>query len=414
MAGRSAPTLPPLNNHTPTPHPNPLAPASPPHPRVPLTRLVRPYHTINVPPRLPCPPHARHSLVLQHIMEGAAAVETAAAANGKACCHAAKGPGYATPLEAMEKGPREKLVYVTCVYNGTGINKPDYLATVDLDPSSPTYSQVIHRLPVIHIGDELHHSGWNSCSSCHGDPSAKRRFLILPSLLSDRVYVVDTATDPRAPSLHKVVESEDIAENTGLGFPHTSHCLASGDIMISCLGDKEGNAAGNGFLLLDSEFNVKGRGSNRLFPISKERTHLYENYAWGLFWSWIQCCSLFYTTGAELMCLTASGVHVISCLDNYIMRVIDESLPLQDQTGVNNPILCLRSIHWKNINQDYDVVEVSFSGRGGSDPDAYAVVLKRKLDLYYAVVAKFGVVSLSNEFPPAWIFLSDLLIIFLS
>jgi len=48
-------------------------------------------------------------------MAGAA---VAAAANGGACCHAAKGPGYATPLEAMEKGPREKLVYVTCVYNG--------------------------------------------------------------------------------------------------------------------------------------------------------------------------------------------------------------------------------------------------------------------------------------------------------
>uniref|UniRef100_A0A804QGB4 Transmembrane 9 superfamily member n=1 Tax=Zea mays TaxID=4577 RepID=A0A804QGB4_MAIZE len=50
---------------------------------------------------------------------------------------------------------------------GTGINKLDYLATMDLDPDSPTYSQVIHRLPVTHIGDELHHSGWNSCSSCH-------------------------------------------------------------------------------------------------------------------------------------------------------------------------------------------------------------------------------------------------------
>ncbi|KAL5651198.1 hypothetical protein ACJX0J_036656, partial [Zea mays] len=216
----------------------------------------------------------------------------------------------------------------------TGINKLDYLATVDLDPSSPTYSQVIHRLPVIHIGDKLHHSGWNSCSSCHGDPSAKRRFLILPSLLSGRVYVVDTATDPRTPSLHKVVESEDIAENIGLGFPHTSHCLASGDIMISCLGDKEGNAAGNGFLLLDSEFNVKGRNIRAHDP------DLYDG------------------------------------CDSY-------------QAGANNPILCLRSIHWKNINQDYDVVEVSFSGRGGSDPDAYAVVLKRKLDLYYAVVAKF-------------------------
>jgi selenium-binding protein 1 len=59
--------------------------------------------------------------------------------------------------------------------------------------------------------------------------------------------------------LHKVVEPADIANKTGLAYPHTSHCLASGDVMVSCLGDKDGNAEGNGFLLLDSEFNVKGR-----------------------------------------------------------------------------------------------------------------------------------------------------------
>ena len=29
------------------------------------------------------------------------------------CCHAAKGSGYAMPLEALEKGPKEKLIYVT-------------------------------------------------------------------------------------------------------------------------------------------------------------------------------------------------------------------------------------------------------------------------------------------------------------
>jgi len=69
-------------------------------------------------------------------------------------------------------------------YNtGTGIEKPDYLATVDVDPNSPTYSKVIHRLPVPYLGDELHHTGWNSCSSCHGDPSADRRFLIVPALV---------------------------------------------------------------------------------------------------------------------------------------------------------------------------------------------------------------------------------------
>jgi len=80
-------------------------------------------------------------------------------------------------------------------------------------------------------------------------------------------------TNPKAPSLHKVVEPEDI-KKTGLAYPHTSHCLASGEIMISCLGDKDGNAEGNGFLLLDSEFNVKGRYYSR-YLIEK-----WENAFW--------------------------------------------------------------------------------------------------------------------------------------
>ncbi|KAL0358489.1 UNVERIFIED_CONTAM: Selenium-binding protein 2 [Sesamum angustifolium] len=181
-------------------------------------------------------------------------VEHAKVENG--CCK--KGPGYATPLDAMS-GPKETLIYVTCIYTGTGKEKPDYLATIDVDPSSPTYTKVIHRLPMPYVGDELHHSGWNSCSSCHGDPSAARRYLVLPSLVSGRIYAIDTQKDPRAPTLHKVVEPNDIVQKTGLAYPHTAHCLASGDIMVSCLGDKDGKAEGNGFLLLDSDFNVKGR-----------------------------------------------------------------------------------------------------------------------------------------------------------
>ncbi|KAF5942006.1 hypothetical protein HYC85_019648 [Camellia sinensis] len=66
---------------------------------------------------------------------------------------------------------------------GTGTEKPNYLAIVDIDPNSQTYSKVIHRLPMPHIGDELHHSGWNVCSSCYGDASASRRYLVLPSLI---------------------------------------------------------------------------------------------------------------------------------------------------------------------------------------------------------------------------------------
>ncbi|XP_065026269.1 selenium-binding protein 1-like isoform X1 [Musa acuminata AAA Group] len=163
-------------------------------------------------------------------------------------------------LRGHQRPPCLLIIDVTSLaVRGIGIEKPDYLATVDVDPNSPTYYKVIHRLPMPYIGDELHHSGWNACSSCHGDPSAVWQFLILPSLLSSRIYVVDTTKTPRAPSLHKVVDPTDILQMTGLAYRHTSHCLGSGDIMVSCLGDKEGNATGNGFLLLDSGFCVKGR-----------------------------------------------------------------------------------------------------------------------------------------------------------
>ncbi|KAG7543034.1 Selenium-binding protein [Arabidopsis thaliana x Arabidopsis arenosa] len=126
----------------------------------------------------------------------------------KGCCKYG-GPGYATPLAAMS-GPSEKLIYVTAVYTGTGIDKPDYLATVDVDPSSLSYSSVIHRLPMPFVGDELHHSGWNSCSSCHGDASADRRYLVLPSFISGRIYAIDTKENPRAPSLYKYVDPKEL------------------------------------------------------------------------------------------------------------------------------------------------------------------------------------------------------------
>jgi selenium-binding protein 1 len=90
------------------------------------------------------------------------------------CC----GPGYASPTEAI-RAPREKLLYTIAIYTGTGIQKPDYLATIDADPASPTYSKVIHRLEMPDIGDELHHMGWNACSSCHDDASMQREYLVV-------------------------------------------------------------------------------------------------------------------------------------------------------------------------------------------------------------------------------------------
>jgi len=163
---------------------------------------------------------------------------------------------YASPQEAMH-APRERELFVTALRVGIDTNQPDYLATVDVDPTSATYSQVVHRVMMPNVGDELHHFGWNACSSCHGDPEKSRRYLIVPGLRSSRIHVIDTAL-PRAAKLHKVIEPEEIATKTNLSAPHTVHCLPSGQIMISMLGDRDGNAPG-GFLLLDDKFDVVGR-----------------------------------------------------------------------------------------------------------------------------------------------------------
>jgi methanethiol oxidase len=57
---------------------------------------------------------------------------------GEECC---KGPGYVSPLDAFKNGPKEAILYVTCPRRKS--DKPDYLATVDVDPASTTYCQVL-------------------------------------------------------------------------------------------------------------------------------------------------------------------------------------------------------------------------------------------------------------------------------
>lgn len=174
----------------------------------------------------------------------------------KTCC----GPGYASPKEAMQ-ADREKLIYTVALYVGTGIEKPDYLATVDVDPTSPTYCSVIARTEMPQIGDELHHSGWNACSSCHDDASKTRKYLLMPGLRSANINVIDTS-DPMNPKLHKVISGDEIKAKTNLSAPHTVHCLGS-DIIVSMLGDADGNAPG-GFLHLNEDLEIVGRWENNI------------------------------------------------------------------------------------------------------------------------------------------------------
>lgn len=163
---------------------------------------------------------------------------------------------YASPAEAIAS-PRETEMFVTALRVGINDQQPDYLAVVDVDPKSKTYSQVVERAVMPTVGDELHHFGWNACSSCHGTKGAMRRYLIVPGLKSGNIHVID-AHEPRKLKLVKTIAGSDVAKKTNLSAPHTVHCLPNGQIMISMLGDANGNTPG-GFLLLDEKFEIVGR-----------------------------------------------------------------------------------------------------------------------------------------------------------
>jgi selenium-binding protein 1 len=168
--------------------------------------------------------------------------------------HSSPASFHASP-QAASKAPPERFLYLACLHEGTGVDEPDFLAVVDAEEG-----RIVHETPMPNVGDELHHFGWNRCSSaCHGPD---RSHLIVPGFRSSRIHVLDVATDPRRPRLEKVIEPEEIMRATGLTRPHTVHCMPGENIVISMLGDADGNGA-CGFAVLDAQtFEIKGRWEN--------------------------------------------------------------------------------------------------------------------------------------------------------
>jgi len=170
--------------------------------------------------------------------------------------HEHAGPGYLTPQAAIEESERERIAYVMGLHVGTAVDAPDFVGVVDVDPESADYGEMVDRIELPNRGDELHHFGWNACSSsCHQE-GLERRYLVVPGNRSSRIHIVD-AEDRENPELAKVIEPEEVHEHD-LSAPHTVHCPAGGGVLISMLGNAEGELPG-GFLELDEDLEVVGR-----------------------------------------------------------------------------------------------------------------------------------------------------------
>ena len=122
---------------------------------------------------------------------------------------------YPSPRMAM-KAPAETIAYVAAFDPTRGT--PDGLAVVDVDPNSKTYSTILDTVMMPNVGDELHHFGWNACSSClcpNAPPARRAALSDRAGLRSSRIHVLDTKPDPRKPKIVKVIEPAEVAERAG-------------------------------------------------------------------------------------------------------------------------------------------------------------------------------------------------------
>ena len=185
---------------------------------------------------------------------------------------------YPSPKLAMQ-APPEKHAFVAAL-NPPGSKLNDALLVVDVDPESPTYGQRVGEAKMPKFGDELHHFGWNACSSAlcpyAPHPHVERRYLVVPGLRSSRIHIIDTKPDPRKPQIVKVIEPEEVFARTNYSRPHTIHCGPEA-IYVSALGDPSGDGPGGIFMLDCETFDVLGQ-----WEVDRGDQFLHYDFWWHL------------------------------------------------------------------------------------------------------------------------------------
>ena len=117
---------------------------------------------------------------------------------------------------------QEDFVYIwTLGVEGLGDGQ-DKLVTVDVNPKSAKYGQVINTLSV-GGRNEAHHSGLTD----------DRKYLWAGGLDTNKIFVFDVHSNPAKPTLHKVI-TDFVSASGGVVGPHTTYALP-GRMMITGL-----------------------------------------------------------------------------------------------------------------------------------------------------------------------------------
>jgi methanethiol oxidase len=133
-------------------------------------------------------------------------------------------PDDHTPfVQIFNEGERERLLYVW-TRDATGAGS-DFLAVVDVDPDSPTFSEIVGEAPTGSTDNEAHHFGYTADGSR----------IFAGGMFSNKIFIYDVERDPRAPELVRTV---DLGPSGYVG-PHTAYAVPGG-VLVAMMGAADG------------------------------------------------------------------------------------------------------------------------------------------------------------------------------
>ncbi len=122
---------------------------------------------------------------------------------------------------------QEDYVYVwTLGVKGVG-DGSDKLVTIDVNPNSPKYGQIIDSFSV-GGRNEAHHSGLTD----------DRHYLWAAGLDTNRIFIFDVHTNPAKPTLHHTID-DFTAKTGGIVGPHTTYALPGRMLVTGLSNDKD-------------------------------------------------------------------------------------------------------------------------------------------------------------------------------
>jgi methanethiol oxidase len=117
---------------------------------------------------------------------------------------------------------QERFLYVATISQSP--TDPDFVTVIGADPRRTDFGQIVNRIDMPNVGDELHHFGY----------SLDQERLIVPGLFSNRIHIFGIKGNGRSMALRAV--NERLAARSGYIIPHSVIATSHGKALITMIG----------------------------------------------------------------------------------------------------------------------------------------------------------------------------------